>query len=53
LNSVDRQVADIQQKLNENDLVLKRTTEEKEEMGVNLYMARAELTRMNETYSVV
>ncbi|KAJ3410013.1 hypothetical protein HDV05_004120 [Chytridiales sp. JEL 0842] len=53
LSSVDRQIAGIQQKLTENDLVLKRTKEEKDEMGVTLYKARVEVNKANEQLNVI
>ncbi|KAJ3062099.1 hypothetical protein HDU98_001995, partial [Podochytrium sp. JEL0797] len=48
LSSVDRQVNTIQEKLNENDLVLTRTEEEKKTIGVNLYKSNVLVGRLNE-----
>ncbi|KAJ3002033.1 UNVERIFIED_CONTAM: hypothetical protein HDU68_006513, partial [Siphonaria sp. JEL0065] len=48
LSSMDRQVATIQEKLNENDLVLARTEDEKNAIGVNLYKASIQVGRLNE-----
>ncbi|KAI9340581.1 hypothetical protein BDR26DRAFT_353931 [Obelidium mucronatum] len=48
LSSMDRQVATIQERLNENDLVLARTEDEKNAIGVNLYKANIQVGRLNE-----
>ncbi|KAJ3320092.1 Coiled-coil domain-containing protein 40, partial [Blyttiomyces sp. JEL0837] len=47
LSSVDRQVARISEKLNENDILIRRTEDEKNHLGVNLYEARVEIGKMN------
>ncbi|KAI9356509.1 hypothetical protein DFJ73DRAFT_227869 [Zopfochytrium polystomum] len=48
LQSVDRQVVQIQAKLSENEVVLKRTVDERDHIGASLYKAQLEVDRANE-----
>ncbi|ORY53523.1 hypothetical protein BCR33DRAFT_654813, partial [Rhizoclosmatium globosum] len=48
LSSVDRQAKIIHERLNENELVLARTEDEKNTIGVNLYKANVQVGRLNE-----
>ncbi|KAJ3214334.1 hypothetical protein HDU67_001775 [Dinochytrium kinnereticum] len=47
LESVDRQVAEIETQLNEKDRILQRVEDEKTNLGVGLYKARAEIGKLN------
>ncbi|KAI8855305.1 hypothetical protein BC829DRAFT_359323 [Chytridium lagenaria] len=51
LESVDRQVAEIETQLNEKDRVLHRVEDERNHLGVGLYKARTEIGKLNQNLS--